>query len=97
MSLPAIAPPTREVVLPDGARLVVRGLRRRELLAVDEITGPERAAEIEIFMIACGTDTPADEVRAWYDPAPAEYVTPLMEAIGGLSNLTDGGKASGGD
>lgn len=79
----------REVALPSGASVVVRGLTRQEALAVD---GEEMlAAELERQMLAWALVDPEmteDEVGAWQAVASAGELVPLVDAILDLSGMT---------
>lgn len=98
MGLPRIEPPRRRVELPDGTTVEVRGMRQRDVLAINDLPeGPGRTSEVEIHTLACGTDTPPDEARAWYESVPSTFVAPLVKAIADLSGLGDAGKGSGED
>lgn len=103
--LPPLAVEAERATLPNGQEVEVRGLTRREVLATaedglagrPELAGLERAAAYEVYVLACGTDTPIEAARAWYEAAPSAYVDPVVTAITNLSGLGDVGKASGGD
>jgi len=100
MGLPHFDPERRVVELPGGVSVEVRGLSRREFLArprVDEDDENPDLAELEVFMLAHGTDTPIEDARAWYDTAPAAVVGPVIEAIYAVSGVSvDEGKGGGG-
>ena len=86
------------VTLPDGRKVTVRGLTRREVVAISDIPpGPDRNHQVEIHLLAYGTDTPVDEAAAWYEDEDNATVDPLVKAINARSGLGDTGKASGGD
>ena len=99
MGLPAFDPIRRVVELPGGVALEVRGLTRREFLErpVAEDEDNIDVAELEVYMLAKGTDTPIGDARSWYDTAPAAVVGPVVEAIYAASGVTvDEGKGDGG-
>src|SRR5690349_14814183 len=79
----------REVTLPSGASVVVRGLTRQEALGVD---GEEMdALELERRMLSCALVDPVmteDEVGEWQAVASAGELGPLVDAILDLSGMT---------
>ena len=101
--LPPLAIEGERVALPNGQEVEVRGLTRREVLGAEdlderrELEGLGRAERYEVYVMACGTDSPLDAARTWYEAAPSAYVDPIVSRISHLSGLGDTGKASGED
>lgn len=99
MGLPASSIPTGEVTLRGGATVSVRGLRRGEVLAVNDIQaddGLTRLEVIEVHTLSCGTETSREATADWYRTADARDVDAVLEAIGRLSGLReDEGKGDG--
>ena len=75
-------PPTKDV---DG--ITVRGLTRGEAVILGSHNG--NIAEIEVWLLTCGTDTPEAAVREWYAAASVPQVGPLIDASVALSCLDD--------
>lgn len=95
MTLPAL--PTRsEVVEVDGQDVKVRGLTRHEAFLVQRITADGDIEGAEVQILAAGTDTPPEEVRAWYQGASNEQVGVLVDAVVRLSGLGEAARKSGG-
>lgn len=87
MPLPTINLPRETVTLSDGSAVEVRGLTRGE--AYDMRDHAEDPRELEIRMLAYGTDVGLDEARAWHNTAPTAVIDPLVTAISRLSGLTE--------
>ena len=85
MGLPVIAYAKSSVTFDTGESLEVHGLSRGDTLKVD----PEKAEpkEVEINLIASGTDLPIEEVRAWYNVTPSGEVEKVIREILTLSGL----------
>lgn len=79
----------REVTLPSGGVVIVRGLTRAEALSAD---GEEMdAAEAERLMLSKALVEPAmteDEIGEWQAVASAGELTPAVDAVLELSGMT---------
>lgn len=79
----------REVTLPSGGSVVVRGLTRAEALGVN---GQEMGAlEAERVLLALAMVEPSmseDEVSAWQAAVSAGELQPLVDAVLELSGMT---------
>jgi hypothetical protein len=79
----------REVALPSGATVVIRGLTRTEALGLH---GEEMdALEVERILVATALVDPAmseDEVGEWQNVAAAGELQPLADAVLELSGMT---------
>jgi hypothetical protein len=96
MALPKATPPTEIVKLPSGGKVTIRGLTRGEALRLSKLadkakTGP---GDLEVAVIAAGTDTDPDEARKWYADAPSADVQVLVDAVTRLSGM-DGERGKG--
>lgn len=83
----------------DGEIILVHGLSRREVAQAQKLS---RAAEdtgdwseLEIFVIACGTDTPIEEVRDWYGTVPNHVAPTVSNRIRELSRIDEEAQKSG--
>lgn len=79
MALPPVGYIRKTIEL-SGGPCEVRGLSYSE---GQKVKGEQAVA----WSIACGTDTPVAEVKAWLNQAPAGDVQKLMEAITELSGF----------
>jgi len=89
MALPKILHEHATVTV-GGEDIDIRSLTRSEVARLRTLVNdgkPDDAIEIE--MVACGTDTPVDEVRAWYATTPSKAVDQLVTAIRDLSRVDD--------
>ena len=79
----------REVALPSGLSVVVRGLTRKEALGIN---GEEMTpAEVERRLLSFALVDPAltaDEVEQWQEVALAGELAPAVDAILDLSGMT---------
>jgi len=79
----------REVTLPSGATVAIRGLTREEALAVH---GEEMdAAELERRLLACALVEPVmteDEIGEWQKVCNAGELVPLVDAVLDISGMT---------
>lgn len=66
--------------------VTVRSLSRGEALRCSRKSN-EDVAEGEIMAISYATDTPIDEIRAWYESTPFGAVQPLAKKIMEISGL----------
>jgi hypothetical protein len=87
MGLPTVKIPSETIRLSDGQTLEVRGLTRGEALSMQGLA--EDVLEVEVHLLAYGTDTPLDEARAWHKDAPASAVEPITSAVARLSGLLE--------
>lgn len=93
MPLPEVKIP-REIVRVGDDDISVRGLTRAEAVRIQALAPDVEA--MEILMLACGTDTSEDDVRAWVNATPAGTVEPLSDAIVRLSGLGPDAQFRGG-
>lgn len=92
--LKATAPET-SVELPGLGTVKVRGLSRSEAVSLAPLKDDTGALERRILIL--GLVDPAlteDELKAWYDSAPAGLVDPIIAAIERLSGLGKGAPKS---
>jgi hypothetical protein len=79
----------REITLPSGATVVVRGLTRAQALGVD---GEEMdALEVERRLLAMALADPTmteDEVGEWQSVVAAGELAPVVDAVLELSGMT---------
>jgi hypothetical protein len=95
MGLPVL--PTRsEVVEVDGQEVKIRGLTRHEAFLVQRLTGDGDIEGAEVQILAAGTDTPPDEVRAWYQGASNDSVGVIVDAVVRLSGIGEEARKSSG-
>ena len=95
MSLPRPALERSKVEV-DDAVFEIRSLTRAEAAACQRLVEREAAwDELEIAVIAAGTETPADEVRAWYADVPSHVAEAVFNAIRVLSRIDEGAQKSG--
>lgn len=96
MSLPKIPPP-RSTVEVNGELVEIRGLTRAEAARCQKMVEQGAAwADLEIAVVGYGTDTPTDDVAAWYEATDGHAVEALVDAIKTLSRLDEGASKSGG-
>jgi hypothetical protein len=102
MSLPTIPLPSDSVQLSAGDPVPIRSLTREETFHLsamkradlDAMTPADAEAlttDAEVYIIACGTDTPEADVRAWRAVTASDDVDALLSAIGKLSKLSGRG------
>lgn len=96
MSLPKIRTAIESVEI-GGERFELRVVTRAEQARFQRMIAADVApAELEIAVIAAAADTPVDEVRDWYETAPAWAVQELVEHIQRVSRLDEGAQKSSG-
>lgn len=87
-------PANHETVEVGGAYFDLRGITRAEQARFQKMAeGPADA--LEIAVIAAASDTPADEVRAWYETTEGWAVEELLTHIKRMSRLNEGAQKSG--
>jgi hypothetical protein len=95
MTLPKILVP-HDVVEVDGQTFDIRALTRGEAARFQKMVADGVSlADLEIAVLAAGTDTPKDEAQAWYEATPAHAVEVVITAIKDLSRLDEGAQKSG--
>lgn len=94
MTLPDIARASAVVELDGGHAVTVRGLSRGESLQISRLSTEEDVLEMEVAIIAFGTDTPIEDARAWHRSVPFQAVQPVIDRIVELSGLNGLGKVS---
>lgn len=96
MTLPKFLTPHTTIVV-DDQEVDIRGLTRSETARFNWMVSQNKSmAELEVAVIAAGTDTPADEVKAWYETTPSHAVEAVLTAIKDLSRLDEGAQKSSG-
>jgi CxxC motif-containing protein (DUF1111 family) len=93
--LAATEPETRDVDLPNGKQVKVRGMSRMELILTRK--GTEDPAVIEQRMLAYCMVVPtmtAKQAEAWQKASPPMVIAPVTEAIRELSGLGEGADKS---
>lgn len=88
--------PEEVITLPGIGDVRVRGLSRSEALSLSKVKDDPEA--LEQLIVRLGLVEPAltaDEVKAWFDVAPAGLIDPLVEAVQRLSGLGEGAPKSG--
>lgn len=91
----SITETTRDVKLPTGSTVRVRGMSRMELMLSRK--GTEDSAEIERRMLAYCMVTPAmttKQAEAWQRATGPMVIAPVTEAIRELSGLSEGADKS---
>lgn len=89
--LAARADSTRAVEVPGVGEVLVRGLTRAEVLAIQDL-GPVDRAELEAKLLALALVDPAlteAEAKQWQAVAPAAELEPISDAILGLSGMRE--------
>jgi hypothetical protein len=83
MPLPVVSTRTAwvDIGADDGEKVRVRSLTSPEMAEIQRIVADGDVVESEIIVLAYATDTPADEVRAWYGSVPRDAVQPLLDEI----------------
>jgi len=95
VSLPKILT-AHETVEIEGEAFDIRALTRAEAARCQKmVRDGVSLADLEIAVIAAGTDTPRDEAKAWYETTPSHAVDQLIIAIKDLSRLDEGAQKSG--
>lgn len=79
----------REVTLPSGASVVVRGLTRKEALGINgqEMT-PDEAERRLLSLALVEPQMTDDEIGQWQDVALAGELGPAVDAVLDLSGMT---------
>jgi hypothetical protein len=96
MSLSRIAA-VWEVVEIEGEEFKIRSLTRAEAARFQNMAAHNKTlADLEVAVVAAGTETPVDEVQAWYKDTATHVVDTLIVAIKDLSRLDEGAQKSGG-
>lgn len=95
MSLPKF-PARRETIQIDDEFIPIRSLTRAEAAQFQKMVAAEVDwAELEMAVIAAGTDTDLDEVREWYKATPGDVAERISTAIRVLSRLDGEAQKSG--
>lgn len=91
MSLPKFLATHRTITV-EGQDIDIRSLSRAEVGRIRKMADDGASlADLEIAVLAGGTDTPIDEVKAWYEDAPSPVVDPIIAAIRELSRVEEEG------
>jgi hypothetical protein len=93
VSLPKFEPQRKSIDV-DGEIVLIRSLTRKEVAEAQQLAGGDWP-ELELFVIACGTDTPIDEAREWYSKSPNHVPAAISTAIRELSRLDEEAQKSG--
>jgi hypothetical protein len=97
VSLPSILIP-RQTIEVEGEEVKIRGLTRAEAAEFQKMVRDGKSmADIEIAVLAAGTDTSREETKAWYATAPQHVVDPIIDAIKDISRFSEGAQKSGGE
>lgn len=97
MSLPKFHAP-RDTVQIEDELIEIRGLTRAEAARCQRLAEETKNwAELEIAVIAAGTDSTVDETRDWYGTVPSHVAEDLFNAIRVLSRIEEGASKSGGE
>lgn len=95
MSLPKF-PARRETVEIDGEFIAIRSLTRHEQAQFQKmVAAGVEWDELEMAVIAAGTETELEEVRDWYRATPGDVAERLSTAIRVLSGLDGEAQKSG--
>lgn len=86
MALPKVALPTETLTI-DGQEVPVRGLSRKEVLALSELKDtPEKA---DVLAVAWGCGVTEDEAAEWLDSSPSNVTIQVVGKVMELSGLGD--------
>jgi hypothetical protein len=86
-----------ETVDVEGELLDIRVITRAEQARFQKMVEAETPKdELESALLAVATDTPIDEVRAWYATTPGYVVEEIMGHISRISRLGEGAQKSSG-
>lgn len=89
MSLPKILANHRTITVA-GAQIDIRSLTRAEVARLRDLVDRDAPLEeVEIEMVAAGTDTPKDEAREWYGATDSPVVDQVIAAIRDLSRVEE--------
>lgn len=95
MTLPKILA-AHETIEVDGAEVDIRALSRAEAARFHKMVADGKTmADLEIAVLAAGTDTPIDEAKSWYENTPSSAVDQVLTAIKNLSRLDEEAQKSG--
>lgn len=95
MSLPKF-PARRETIEIEGEFIPIRSLTRAEAAAFQKMVAADSPwDELEMAVIAAGTDTDLEEVRDWYKATPGDVAERISTAIRQLSRLDGEAQKSG--
>ena len=100
MSLPKFER-ARQSIDVEGEVVLIRALTRKEVAQaaqIQKINGVEEGgdwSELEVFVVACGTDTPLDEVREWFATTDNHIPPIISNAIRELSRIDEEAQKSG--
>jgi hypothetical protein len=94
MSLPKFDRARKSIDV-EGEVVLIRSLTRKEVAQAQQLqkaAGVEEGgdwSELEIFVIACGTDTPVEEAREWVAATDNSIVPIISDAIRELSRIDE--------
>jgi hypothetical protein len=95
MTLPKILA-AHQTIEVEGSEIDIRALTRAEAARFQKMSHDGKPlADLEIAVIAAGTDTPLDETKAWYESTPSHAVNEVITAIRDLSRLDEEAQKSG--
>lgn len=89
MEFPKVNLPTDTVELPEGQRLEVRGLSRKEALAIQPHYVDEDLNAIDALWLQYGTGATAEQADEWRSNTPAWVVEKVVNRIIELSGLDE--------
>jgi hypothetical protein len=83
VSLPTVSTRTAyvDVGADDGEKVRVRSLTSPEMAEMQKAVTAGDVVEAEVLVLSYATDTPVDEVRAWYETVPRDAVQPLLDEV----------------
>lgn len=94
MGLPTVPVPRETVEVAEGITVEVRGLSHGEATNVGQLDAGDLDTQATL-VIAYGTDTPTDEVKAWRRVTPRAAVDLVLNKIVELSGMgEEAGKES---
>jgi hypothetical protein len=94
VALPKVPNRREWVVLGDGQKIEVRGLTRGEHAHMTKLVEAGDVTRAEVYALAHGTDSDAADAEEWYASTPSPDVEAVINAIGGLTRLSEGASKS---
>lgn len=89
MSLPKILAQHSTITV-EGETVDIRSLTRAEVAKIRKMAADGATLdELEMVVLQYGTDTPKEDVVAWYETTPSHAVDPIITAIRELSRVDE--------